>query len=169
LYQDDEDTLYFAGTTSGLFVCNSLDGENTIWEREAVNQIGNVPVTMITSRTFDKNIVVATHGAGIFSTKVIDVAIQDIEQKQNFFDVGFPYPNPSNGKITLEFTVLASSQITAKVFNLLGVPIATIEQGVFDKGQHELKWNTSHYAEGLYFVTISQGNQSVERKFLVKK
>ena len=169
MYQDDTDTFYFAGTTSGLFVCRSLDGENTIWEREAVNEIGNVPVTMITSRAFDKNIVVATHGAGIFSTKVIEVAISDLVKKQDFFNVGFPYPNPSNGKISLEFNVLSSSKVNAKVFNLLGIQIESIEQGMFSEGAHELKWNTSNYTEGIYFVSISNGSQSVERKFLVKK
>ena len=124
-YQDEEDTIYLAGTTSGLFATDLRQGENTIWERQAVNHIGNVPVTMIDSRAYDKNIVVATHGAGIFSTKVVQVSVKDQEQHA-IAQLGFTYPNPSNGQIQLDVQLGRAAHMELKVFDMLGQYILSI-------------------------------------------
>jgi hypothetical protein len=167
LYQDDTDTLYFAATTSGLFVTDELLAENTIWEREAVNEIGNVPVAMITSRAFDKNIVVATHGGGIYSTKVVNVGIEDA-LKMSDINIGFPFPNPGKGKTSLEFSINQAKRLNISVYNLLGVRIQEVENENFSIGKHEVKWDTGTYTNGIYLVVLSDGKQTVQRKLLVK-
>jgi hypothetical protein len=167
IYQDFTDTFYFAATTSGLFVTTQLQAENTIWEREAVNEIGNVPVAMITSRIFDKNIVVATHGGGIYSTKVVNVGIEDGHHLEEI-SIGFPSPNPSKGKTSLTFSLNEAKQLQIVVYNLLGVKIQEIENSGFSKGKHEVKWDTGGYINGMYFVVVSDGKQIAQRKLLVK-
>lgn len=167
-YQDDTDTLYLAGTTSGLFATKDLQGENTIWERQAIDEIGNVPVTMIDSRAYDKNIVVATHGAGIFSTKVVEVGIRD-EENLTIANLGFPYPNPSNGQIQLDIQVLRETPIIVNVFDMLGRYVETVDEHTFSAGKHKLKWSTSNYNSGAYVVVLMQNNEMQgSRKFFVK-
>ncbi|MFT4968325.1 MAG: hypothetical protein ACI9O4_000053 [Chitinophagales bacterium] len=166
LYQDNEDTIYFAGTTSGLFATNELQAENTIWERQAINEIGNVPVSMITSRTFDKNIVVATHGGGIYSTKQFEVGIKAVNELEHIV-LGFPFPNPSSSSIKLSLDLTAKSNISMKVFDLLGVYMETLVDGELNEGKHQLKWSTSAYSEGMYIVAVNDGKSIVSRKFSV--
>ena len=42
------------------------DGLNTVWEKQAVDQIGNTLVSMIKVRPSDGQVVAATHGNGVF-------------------------------------------------------------------------------------------------------
>lgn len=167
VYQDQTDTFYFAATTSGLFVTQKLEAENTVWEREAVNEIGNVPVAMITSRTFDKNIVVATHGGGIYSTKVLNVGIAN-NLAEFSIQVGFPYPNPSKGKTSLEFSLSEKANLEIGVYNYLGVKIESIAQASFSSGKHEVKWDTRNYSNGVYFISVSDGKHLTQRRLLVQ-
>ncbi|MCB9226297.1 MAG: T9SS type A sorting domain-containing protein [Chitinophagales bacterium] len=167
IYQDNTDTLYFAGTTSGLYITDALNGDSTIWQREALNVIGNVPVAMITSRPYDKNIVVATHGNGVFSTKVVDVNIRDV-QKENDYAVSFPYPNPASDRISLKFYLNNKSQVKAEVYNTLGAKIETIEQGSYNAGEQKLRWEVSNYTAGMYLLVVEINGKAVKRKFLVK-
>jgi hypothetical protein len=122
---------------------------------------------MITSRAFDKNIVVATHGGGIYSTKVVNVGIQDA-LKMSDINIGFPFPNPGKGKTSLEFSINQAKRLNISVYNLLGVRIQEVENENFSIGKHEVKWDTGTYTNGIYLVVLSDGKQTVQRKLLVK-
>lgn len=58
--------IYFAGTSLGLYKTSVLDGDNTVWTQEASNIIGNSIVSMIKVRPIEGQVVVATHGNGVF-------------------------------------------------------------------------------------------------------
>jgi hypothetical protein len=62
--------VYFAGTSVGLFSTNKLDGLATTWVQEGDTLIGNIPVDMIDVRQSDGYIAVATHGNGIYTSTV---------------------------------------------------------------------------------------------------
>ena len=62
--------LYLLGTSVGLMSTTELNGNSTVWEREAVNSIGTIPVDMVRVRPIDGYIGVATHGNGIYEARV---------------------------------------------------------------------------------------------------
>ena len=66
----DGEKLYLAGTTTGLYFTTDLDGEYTIWQQEAAEEIGNMIVRMIDVRHHDNYVAVGTHGAGIFDARI---------------------------------------------------------------------------------------------------
>ncbi|MBO3699218.1 glycoside hydrolase [Roseivirga sp. E12] len=57
---------YFAGTSVGLFMTQSLDGDNTVWTQQGVNEIGNVVVSSVKVRPIEGVVVTSTHGNGVF-------------------------------------------------------------------------------------------------------
>lgn len=57
---------YFVGTSVGMFMTQALDGDNTVWTQQAVNEIGNVIVSWITVRPIEGLVVAGTHGNGVF-------------------------------------------------------------------------------------------------------
>ena len=63
-------TMYFVGTSTGLYSTTSLNGTATAWMQEGASTIGNVVVDMIDNRLSDSLVVVATHGNGVFSSNV---------------------------------------------------------------------------------------------------
>lgn len=60
--------VYLAGTSTGLYKTGYFDSEFTVWEPEAEDVIGNVPVDMIDVRLSDSYVAVGTHGTGVFTT-----------------------------------------------------------------------------------------------------
>jgi len=60
--------VYFAGTSAGLFSTTFLNGTNTAWQMEGVDEIGSVVIDMLDARHSDRFIAVGTHGLGSFST-----------------------------------------------------------------------------------------------------
>lgn len=63
-------TVYFVGTSTGVYSTSSLDGSNTSWARESAQGIGYSVSEYITSRPTDGKIAVGTHGRGIFLADV---------------------------------------------------------------------------------------------------
>lgn len=62
--------LYFAATSAGLFSTSYIDGQYTVWQMEGPQTIGNMVINMIDARAADGFVAVATHGAGMFHTRV---------------------------------------------------------------------------------------------------
>jgi PKD repeat protein len=66
----DNGTMYFVGTSIGVFSTSKLNGLNTIWSQEGEEIIGNVIVNYISSRKSDGKVIAGTHGRGAFVTNV---------------------------------------------------------------------------------------------------
>lgn len=60
------DTTYYAGTSTGLYSTDKLNGSSTTWSQQAADKIGTTIVDMIKTRR-DGFIAAATHGNGIFT------------------------------------------------------------------------------------------------------
>lgn len=73
-------TLYFVGTSTGLYATDALSGGTTMWEKVGgtVDKINFAPCVSMRLRTSDNNFVVGTHGSGLFQLSV-PVAILPIE------------------------------------------------------------------------------------------
>ncbi len=70
----DEGSLFFAGTSSGLYSTTSLSGGATVWSREAPTEIGTLLVDHLEIRSSDRLVVAGTHGAGVFSARFTGAA-----------------------------------------------------------------------------------------------
>ncbi len=57
---------YFAGTSVGLFMTTELKGDQTVWEQQGVNTIGNIVVSNIRVRPVEGLVMISTHGNGVF-------------------------------------------------------------------------------------------------------
>lgn len=58
---------YFAGTSVGLFMTQSLNGDNTVWTQQAPDVIGDVVVSWIRVRPIEGLVMVSTHANGTFT------------------------------------------------------------------------------------------------------
>lgn len=75
--------LYLVGTSVGMFTTGDLDGDDTSWEQEDIDQLGAVVVDHIVVRNSDNLVVAGTHGNGVYSAYMpaapIDLAIASID------------------------------------------------------------------------------------------
>jgi hypothetical protein len=156
IYNDGTTVKYYVGTSTGLYSADALNGDNTTWQQEGANTIGNVVINMITSRVADQNIVVATHGNGMYSNKVfVPSAVPTVNNDMNVQC----YPNPFTDKITIQTT---GTKSTVKVYALNGKLLADLKPGTTE-------WNgrTNEGGEcvpGTYLLQITNGNKTVTKK-----
>jgi PKD repeat protein len=62
----DAGTMYFVGTSTGLYSTTHLNDTGTVWSHEGTDVLGNVVVDMLTVRSEDGVIVAGTHGRGAY-------------------------------------------------------------------------------------------------------
>jgi hypothetical protein len=83
-----------------------------------------------------------------------------IELQQNF-------PNPFNPSTTIRYALPRRSHVTLGVYNTLGQQVATLVNGEMEAGYHEVRFNATKFASGVYFYRIQAGNFSQARKLLL--
>ncbi|MGE5409992.1 MAG: T9SS type A sorting domain-containing protein [Clostridiales bacterium] len=65
------------------------------------------------------------------------------------------YPNPFNPTTKIDFSVASTSNVTLKVFNLLGQEVRTLIQGQMEPGTHSVNFNASGIPSGIYIYTLN--------------
>ena len=79
------------------------------------------------------------------------------------------YPNPFNPTTVISYSVPQKSEVTLKVFNLLGQEVATLVNGVQNMGAHQVNFNANNLTSGVYFYTIKAGSFTSTRKMMLIK
>jgi hypothetical protein len=79
------------------------------------------------------------------------------------------YPNPFNPVTTLSFALPEASHVTLTVFDLQGRVIAELVNGLREAGIHEVTFDASQLASGLYFYRIEAGEFSAVEKMILMK
>ncbi len=113
----------------------------------------------------------ATERAAIqtmLATGVTDVA-ESAPGQPTGFDLSQNYPNPFNPSTRISYTLPASGQVSLKVFNLLGMEVASLASGIQEAGQHEVVFDGTQLASGVYFYRLTAANVSLTRKMVFMK
>ncbi|RPI03263.1 MAG: T9SS C-terminal target domain-containing protein, partial [Ignavibacteriae bacterium] len=83
--------------------------------------------------------------------------------------LGQNYPNPFNPTTAIKYQLPEKSLVDLKVFNLLGKEMTTLVHGERPAGVHEVIFDASNYASGIYFYRMIAGNfMQTKRLMLVK-
>lgn len=83
------------------------------------------------------------------------------------FDLYPNYPNPFNPSTTIRFALPRRTSMTLVVFNALGQQIATLLEGNQAAGAHDLKFDGSRLASGMYFYRMQAGEFTQTRSLLL--
>ena len=79
------------------------------------------------------------------------------------------YPNPFNPTTTIKYQLPIQSQVTLKVYNLLGQEIATLVDGVEEPGYKSVQWDATGVASGVYLYRLNAGSFVAVKKSIVVK
>jgi hypothetical protein len=79
------------------------------------------------------------------------------------------YPNPFNPGTTIRYDLPRRSMVSLAVYNTLGQKVATLVQETQGPGDHEVKFNGSGLASGVYFFRLQAGDFVSTKKMLVLK
>ncbi len=79
------------------------------------------------------------------------------------------YPNPFNPTTTISFDIAKAGLTKIKVYNTLGVEVATLVNESLNEGSYKVKFDASGLSSGVYFYKIETGEFSDVRKMTLVK
>ena len=79
------------------------------------------------------------------------------------------YPNPFNPSTRISYSIPQRSHVTLKVFNVLGMEVATLFSGAVDAGKHDVTFDAANFSSGVYFYRLEAGNALITQKMVLMK
>jgi hypothetical protein len=70
------------------------------------------------------------------------------------FSIGAPYPNPTEGNISIPVNAVKTNQLAITVYNLLGQPVLN-QNNMVSTGNHTILLPTESLAQGIYILQIA--------------
>lgn len=130
-------------------------------------------VDTLTSITTDSGKVVLSKiipdgGIATF-TKLNITGIEDEKLQPLAFELFQNYPNPFNPETRIRYQVSSHSQVTLKVFDVLGNEVAFLVNEEQTAGRYEVKFDASRLASGVYLYKLQAGEYTAVRKMLLIK
>lgn len=166
---EDGSTIFFVATSTGLYATNSINGTETFWQQVGSNTIGSVVVQQVRTRASDGLVVVATHGNGIYTTRVNSaedvLSAEQIETSIN--DAVNIFPNPANELLTVKLFTPEVEDIRLSIFNAAG-KIVYQETKYAKDGSQQITMPISQLSNGIYFLKIQTKEGVVSKKFVIQ-
>ncbi len=103
---------------------------------------------------------------GKYEYSTVVEAILDVPAE---FSVKQNFPNPFNPTTKIEFSIPSDNNVEIKVFNVLGMEVATLLNGYKQAGTHNVEFNANNFSSGIYFYKVVSGNYSeIKKMFLLR-
>jgi hypothetical protein len=132
------------------------------------NNIDNMKIVVFVSN-YDKNDITNNEILNANQTSLLGWAsgLNEIASK-NVADIQV-YPNPTEGVTTANFTLTKGDQAVVTVMNELGQKVETLSNGFMQAGNNTIRFDASKYNNGVYFLNINTGGESITHRFVVVK
>jgi hypothetical protein len=95
--------------------------------------------------------------------------VNDKNQVVNSFNLQQNYPNPFNPSTKINYTLPATSNVSLKVYDMLGREVANLVNATQQAGQHYVTFDASKLASGVYVYTLRSNSSVMSKKMLLMK
>ncbi|TAK54681.1 MAG: T9SS type A sorting domain-containing protein [Bacteroidetes bacterium] len=79
------------------------------------------------------------------------------------------YPNPFNPTTNIQFQISDLGFVSLKVFNALGMEVATIVNKTMFPGAYTVQWDATGNPSGMYMVKLTSGSQVLTKSMILAK
>jgi len=77
------------------------------------------------------------------------------------------FPNPFNPLTTIRFSLQNSTKVTLKIYDVMGREVETILKAKMSSGNHEVLWNATNVASGIYYYRLETEEFVATKKMLL--
>ncbi|NUN09302.1 MAG: T9SS type A sorting domain-containing protein [Ignavibacteriaceae bacterium] len=85
------------------------------------------------------------------------------------FSLGDNYPNPFNPVTVIGFSIPVASEVSLKIYDILGNEVADLVNSAKTAGYHNVQFNSTGLASGVYFYQLRAGSFSQIKKMIIVK
>lgn len=79
------------------------------------------------------------------------------------------YPNPFNPTTSISYQLPTSGSVSLKVYDVLGREVATLVDGMKQRGTNTVTWDARGKASGIYIYKLTAGEYSALKKMILMK
>jgi len=133
--------------------------------------------SLIISEDFHRDTVIylpleiLSNGTHFWTDSVRLDVVTSIDICQNFVPLTFSleqnYPNPFNPRTMINYQLPVTSSIDLSIYNLAGQKVATLVSENQNAGHHQVEWDASEFASGVYYYRLSTSSGFVQTRKLV--
>jgi hypothetical protein len=88
----------------------------------------------------------------------VPVGVKLAEDLPTEYSLSQNYPNPFNPSTTIKYSIPKQSNVTLKVYNVLGSEIATLVNREQPQGYYEVEFDGTQLTSGIYFYRLKAGD-----------
>jgi photosystem II stability/assembly factor-like uncharacterized protein len=112
---------------------------------------------------YNGSIYKTTNGGG----EVTSVEDNMNDELPSEFKLAQNYPNPFNPSTKISYSIPNKSQVSLKVFDVLGNEVAELVNSAKPAGSYEVSLNAENLSSGIYFYTLSAGSVKETKKMML--
>jgi aminopeptidase N len=140
-------------------------GDTTI----RINQMNNTQSFQIYFPLTVTNITADPNNWVIDQSTTIHTGFDDNQFNVESFYLYQNYPNPFNPSTTIEFDLPKSSQVTLKIYNIIGEEVNTLLSASLLSGSYKYEWDGSNLASGVYLYRLEAEGYVETRKMVLMR
>ena len=108
-------------------------------------------------------------GMYIIQNDLLLVINEESSYSPGSFFLAQNYPNPFNPITTFKYGLPKPSDVSLKIYNILGQEVATLVDEHQPAGYHLISWDATGHSSGFYFCQIQAGEFQEIRKMILLK
>jgi hypothetical protein len=97
------------------------------------------------------------------------VGVEDEDNVVLSYELAQNYPNPFNPVTQIQYSLEQSSNVTLRVFDILGREVATLINENQNAGRHVVNFDASNFASGIYLYRLEAGSFVQVKKMILMK
>ncbi len=98
-------------------------------------------------------------------SKEVEVSVNVPSQ----FSLSQNYPNPFNPTTTIDYSIPKDGNVSLTVYNILGQQVVSLVNGNMKSGQHQVTFDASRFASGVYYYRLESNNHVMVKKMMLMK
>ncbi len=157
------DSVLYAGTFYyGVFYSDDAGGT---WQPVGLSGKNIIELTF----TQDGHLLAGTANHGLFRSEQKVTKIENSKPFPTKFSLKQNYPNPFNPLTTIQYSIPQRTNVSLKVYDLLGNEVAELVNEKQAAGNYTIQFNGTNLASGTYFYRfVTDQFVSVKRMILMK-
>lgn len=158
----------FDGNTSSGIILNTSDG-GINWNPTVIG--ADTVLYSVQFADLNNGWAVGDNGAILHTTNggVSFVEEEELNEIPTEFVLLPNYPNPFNPSTKIKYSIPQISNVTIKVFDLLGNEIETLVNEEKPAGTYEITWYAESLPSGIYFYQLKAGVYTAVKKMILLK
>ena len=150
-----------SGNAEWIARYSTIDSSSTYPEGIEIDDVGNVYVVGKSRRQYANTL--------IKYVQITTSVNKDESRIPSSFSLLQNYPNPFNPATVISFELPVTSNVSLKIYDLLGREVADLVNEIRSAGSYKAQWNAANMPSGVYFYRLQAGEYVETKKLVLMK